>query len=107
MLISNTLSVAANSGSANVIAGNEFEFLRKNSRIAVRATASAANLFMRFSLNNVDVANDALIPPSDRFPIVPDDHLVTVVGAAGTRLILTFRNNTAGALTAIWAIEIL
>lgn len=107
MLVSGTISVAANDSSANVLAGNEFEFLRRNSNIRVRATAASADLFMRFALNNVDIAQDALIPPTARFPIVPDDHLVSVVGPAGARLILVFTNKTAGAIVAQYAVDIM
>lgn len=105
-VMQNSVSVAANAVSANQLAGELFEFLSRPSRIALYATGSATGLNASLLVGGLSFANDQAISLQNRFPIVPDDFLVDAGGFPGERLVLTFRNTTAGALTAFWRVEV-
>lgn len=105
-LIARSDSIAANTLSSNVLAGEEFEFVPMRSVLQLSSTGSAAGLKIFFEVGGVAVASDALIPPTNRFPIVPDDTLIQVGCRAGERLILRYLNTTGGALTAQTKINI-
>lgn len=105
--MSDTVSVAANSRTANQLAGLQFEFLPAMCSVQLRCTSSATGIRSDFNIGGEQLAVDTLVPPTNRFPIAPDDTLVTTSGAQGERLFLTFRNTTAGALTVQWAVEVL
>ncbi len=101
-----SISVAANAVSVNQLAGELFEFLARPSRIALYATGSATGLNATLLVGGLAFANDQAIGLQNRFPIVPDDFFVDAGGFASERLILTFRNTTAGALVAFWKVEV-
>lgn len=107
MIISDTVSVAANSRTANLLAGQQFEFLPARATVQLRASSSATGIRADFNIGGEQLAVDTLVPPTNRFPIAPDDTLLTSSGARGERLFLTMRNTTAGALTVQYAVEIM
>lgn len=107
MLMSDSVSVAANAKSTNVLAGLQFEFLPSGASVQLRATSSATGIRADFNIGGEQLAVDTLVPPTNRFPIAPDDTMVTTTGRKGERLFLTFRNTTAGALTVQWAVEVM
>jgi hypothetical protein len=107
MLISDTISVAGNSRTANVLAGQQFEFLPARASVQLRSSSAATGVRADFNLGGEQLAVDTLIPPTNRFPIAPDDTMVTTTGTKGERLFLTFRNTTAGALVVQYAVEIM
>jgi len=98
------LSVAANSVSANVVAGKLYEFLTRRSRVLLSAVGSAAGLKATLVLGGRIVVNDEDISGANRFPTLPDDAVTEEIGTG--RIILTFRNTTAGALTVNWALDV-
>lgn len=93
------LSVAANSVSTNVYAGKVAEIVMRPSLLRVRVSASAAGLNATLIVGGRVVVNDQAINSANRWPILPDDLLTEHGVAPGSRLILTFRNTTGGALT--------
>lgn len=99
-----SLSVGANSVSANVVAGQLYEFLPTGTRLVVSCTGSATGLRTTL-IANIPVINDQAINLQNRFPLIPDDILYTGQVRA-CRLVLTFRNGTAGALTAFWRVDV-
>lgn len=107
MIISDTISVSANSRTANLLAGQQFEFLPARASVQLRAASSATGIRCDFNIGGEQLAVDTLVPPTNRFPIAPDDTLLTSSGRKGERLFLTLRNSTAGALTVQWAVEIM
>jgi hypothetical protein len=107
MIISDTVSVAANTRSANVLAGQQFEFLPARASVQLRAASAATGIRTDFNLGGEQLAVDTLVPPTNRFPIAPDDTMVTTTGVKGERLFLTFRNTTAGALVVQYVVEIM
>jgi len=105
-IISNNVSVAANSVSANVLAGELFEYLPNMTVVQVFATGSAAGLRATYSIGGELQLDDGVINANNRAPIIPDDLLLKAGGRRGERQILKFRNTTGGALTANYLLQI-
>lgn len=104
--MSNTaFSVAANAVSANVVAGQIYEFLERAANLMLCAVGSAVGLNVTLVIGSVVIINDQPISGANRFPITPDDIVTKVRGARG-RIVLTFRNTTGGALTVNWTVDV-
>ena len=99
-------SVAANAVSANVLAGELYEFLSAQAQVILSTTGSAIGLNVTLLAGGVTLINDQPIGLQNRFPIIPDDILTQEIIPAGARLLLTFRNTTGAALTAFWRIDV-
>jgi hypothetical protein len=99
-----SISVAANAVSTNQLAGQLYEFVPTGTQVVLSGTGSATGLRTTL-IANVPVINDQAINLQNRFPIIPDDILFTGRVRA-CRLVLTFRNTTAGALTAFWRVDV-
>lgn len=102
----NSVLVGANAVSANVLAGQLYEFLSQNSQIVLSCSGSAAGLNVTLLAGGVALINDQAISAQNRFPIIPDDIVTQEIVPAGARLLLTFRNTTGGALTAFWRVDV-
>jgi len=99
------VSIAANSVSANQLAGELYEFISRPTRIVLLAAAAAVGLRSTFLIGGVAVVNDQDVSQANRFPIAPDDVITSEVGAG--RLTLTFRNTTGAAIIVNWAVDVL
>jgi len=102
--LQDSVSVAANATSANVLEGQLYRFVPRGTRVTVSMTGSAIGLRSTL-LNGVPVVDDQAMNIQNRFPIIPDD-VMTNFTAPGGELILRFRNTTAGALTAFWRVDL-
>lgn len=98
------VSVAANSVSANQLAGKLFEFLDRPASILLAAAAAAAGINVTLLVGGRSVVQDEAISQANRFPIIPDD-VVTEERGIG-RIILTFRNTTGAAILVNWSVDI-
>lgn len=101
-----SVSVAANGVSGNELSGELYEFLPANANLTLSLTGSADGLRATFLVGGVALINDQEINSQNRFPTIPDDIMTQEVAPASARLILTFRNTTAGALTARWRVDV-
>ena len=104
-----SVAVAANSTSANVLAGLTFEFVPRNWRraaVRVLAVTTATGVRGTFSIDQTGIVQDQLISFANRFPVIPDDQLLVHGAMPGQRMFLTFRNTTGGALTVTWKVDI-
>lgn len=99
-----SVSVAANSVSANVLSGQLYEFVPDGADVTLSVTGSATGLRTTF-ICGVPLINDQAINLQNRFPLVPDDVLHSGM-VPGGRMVLTARNTTAGALTFFWRIDL-
>lgn len=98
-----SVSVAANSVSTNVLAGQLYEFVPETN-VTISCTGSATGLRTTF-ICGVPLINDQAINLQNRFPLIPDD-IIHNGYVPGGRMILTARNTTAGALTFFWRVDI-
>lgn len=99
-----SLSVAANAVSANVLSGQLYEFVPDGANVTLSVTGSATGLRTTF-ISGVPLINDQAINLQNRFPLIPDD-IVHSGQVPGGRMILTFRNTTGAALTAFWRVDL-
>ena len=106
MVMTSVLSVAANATSANVVAGKLAEFLAERSVVRLLAAGAAAGIFASLLIGDSVLVDDQEISGANRFPIKPDDLVDEGAGFEGDRLILRFRNSTAGALVVQSRLEI-
>lgn len=99
-----SVSVAANAVSANVLSGQLYEFAGAGTNVTLSVTGSATGLRTTF-ICGVPMINDQAINLQNRFPLIPDD-IIMAEQVPGGRMVLTFRNTTAGALTAFWRVDL-
>ena len=104
-MMQDSVSVAANSVSANVLAGQLYEFVRGGQPIRLSGSGSATGLRVSL-LIGMAIINDQALNLQNRFPLIPDDVIHTGRAPVTGRMVLTFRNTTAGALTAFWRIDL-
>lgn len=102
-MMQDSVAVAANSISVNQLAGQLYEFLDEGQEIGVGATGSVTGLRVTF-ICGVPLINDQALGLLNRFPLVPDDYIFSGP-VPGGRAVLTFRNTTAGAITAFWRVD--
>ena len=98
-----SVSVAANAVSTNVLAGQLYEFIN-GGQVTVSCTGSGTGLRTSF-ICGIPLINDQAINLQNRFPLIPDD-IIHSGEVMGGRMVLTFRNTTAGALTAFWRVDL-
>lgn len=102
----NSLTIAANGVSPNVLAGELYEFLSAQAQVILSCSGSAIGLNVTLLAGGVTLINDQAISLQNRFPIIPDDIITQEVIPGGARLLLTFRNTTGGILTAFWRVDV-
>ena len=106
MVMTDVISVAANATSTNRLAGKLAEFLGEDSIIRLFAAGAAAGIFASLLIGDSVLVDDQEISGANRFPLKPDDLVDEGAGFSGDRLILRFRNSTAGALVVQSRLEI-
>lgn len=100
-------SVAANTTTGNIFAGNVFEFLSLPSVVRVYIVASAVGMNVDVLVGNESYANDQEVSGANRFPIRNEDLLVELGGLPTERIVVRLRNTTIGALTVQSLVEVL
>ena len=92
-------SLAAGASSANLLAGSTFEFIRGNVFLSIGATASATGTFVAIYSGSDIVLEESSPNVLDRYPIIPDEMYFSDVATLADRLVIAWRNPTAGAIT--------
>jgi len=87
------------------LAGLLEEFSRARTRLRMGFTSSATGLNATALLNDVAVMNDQFVSLVNRFPQIPEDLTIDERMPKGARAVVTFRNTTGGALTALWVVD--
>lgn len=91
--------VAAGATNNNVVSGSAFEFARGRQVVSIGCAQSATGGFARIQTGADTVVEEFSPPILTRYPIVPDEMYFTDVMELGDRLVIPFRNPTAGSLT--------
>lgn len=98
-VIQREVSVGAGAVNENILSGSAFEFARQNSLVSIGVAQSATGGFATIN-SGADVIAEEFAPAIlTRYPIIPDEMYYSDVAAQGDRLVVRFRNPTAGALT--------
>jgi len=106
MVMTDNRSVAANATSANVLAGKIAEFLSEDSVLRLYVAAAAIGVFCTMLVGDSTLIDDQEVSGVNRFPIKPDDLVDEGAGFGKDRVILRFRNSTAGAIVVKSRLEI-
>ena len=92
-------SVAAGGVNNNLVAGSAFEFSRGRNIVSLGIAQSATGGFSTLQAGADIIAEEFSPPILTRYPIIPDEMYFTDVMENGDRLVVRYRNPTAGALT--------
>ena len=100
-------SVAANSVSANVLEGTALQYIQgtRLHNLLIAANGSATGLRATLIVGEQSVLDDVPISDANRYPNADQDFLFNAGAQPGDRVVLRFRNTTAGALTAQWLVK--
>ena len=106
--LSNTVAIGATV--QNLVAGSKFEFLPVNAAVRIYAVSELGDAVVDFTLGNVVVGDDLLIPfqPAAGIgPNVNEHRIATGAGLAGDRIQLRVTNPNAAPQDVRFLIEIL
>ena len=110
-VIANNVSLTAGSSSVNVFDNTNYQFVNEGTELRVSAAVvgandgnQGANVNYRFTINNTEFADDAIVPAlvtGEPFTDGASSYRTNAVIATGqsrNRPLLVFRNQTAGTL---------
>lgn len=98
-------SVAAGAVNTNLVAGSAFEFARRRSVVSLGVVQSATGGFATIQAGPDIIAEEFSVPILTTYPVIPDNMYFTDIMEAGDRLVIRYRNPTAGALTVRCAVQ--
>lgn len=104
--ISGSSSVAANTRSGNLLAGEQFEFVPAPAIVTISLSGAAAGLEADATIGGTAVLNAADFPATNRFPVRPDDTMTRIGALPGERIFLTANNTTGAAIVANFLVDI-
>lgn len=87
--------------SANVLSGSPFEFLTKRSIIQIFVSSTVATTTCVIQIGGRSVFQGSLVPGTNRFPVRPDDGIISEPGVRGERLFMTFTDAATPTVRAI------
>jgi hypothetical protein len=110
-VLANNISLTAGSQSVNVFDNSNYQFVNEGTELRISAAvvgandgAQGANVNYRFTINNTEFADDAIVPALVTGQPFTDGaasyrtNSVIATGQARNRPLLVFRNQTAGTL---------
>jgi len=110
-VLANNLSLTAGSQSINVFDNSNYQFINEGTELRISAAVvgandgvQGANVNYRFTINNTEFADDAIVPALVTGEPFTDGaasyrtNSVIATGQARNRPLLVFRNQTAGTL---------
>lgn len=104
--IAGNVSVAANARSANLLAGESFEFLTRPAVVAFYMSGAAVGLEADVLVGGSASVIGGVIPGTNRSPLREEDGIVQTGGAGGDRLFVTALNTTGAAIVVNWIVDI-
>jgi len=105
--MSDVRAVAANTRTANILAGKAFEFAAAPSIVNVYLVAGAVGLRADVLIGGESVVSDEEVSGANRFPQTDTDLLVRHGANQGDRIFVALRNTTGAAITGNTLVEVL
>jgi len=105
--MSTVISIAANTRSANLLAGKAFEFAPAPSIVNVYAVAAAVGVNLDVLIGGENVMNDEEVSGANRFPQTNTDLTVRHGASIGDRIFIAGRNTTGAAIVLSLLVEVL
>lgn len=106
MVMTDVQSVAANTTTANILAGKANEFVSEPSVVTIGIAASAVGLKATVVIGTEVVVDDQEVSSINRMPQFPEDALAEGGAFAGDRITVRLHNTTAGAITGFTKINL-
>lgn len=106
MVMTDVQSVAANTTTANILAGKAMEFVPEASVIMIGCNASAVGLRATVVIGTEVVVDDQELSSINRMPQFPEDVMAEGGAFPGDRITVRLHNTTAGAITGFTKINI-
>jgi len=106
-MMSDVQSVAANTRTANIMAGKAFEFAPAEAIVNVYIVASAVGLRADVLIGGESVMSDEEVSGANRFPQINTDLTVRHGANPGDRIFIALRNTTGAAITGNTLVEVL
>lgn len=100
-------TVAANATTANIFAGNIFEFIQRASIVRFYPVAAAVGMNVDILVGNESYVNDQEISGANRWPIRNEDLLVEMGALPGERIVVRLRNTTGAAIVVQTLVEVI
>lgn len=106
MVMTDVQSVAANTTTANVLAGKAMEFVPEASVITIGIAASAVGLHATVVIGSEVVVDDQEVSSINRMPQFPEDTLAEAGAFPTDRITVRLRNSTGAAITGFTKINL-
>jgi hypothetical protein len=105
-LIQGQIGVPANGVIDNVLTGSQFEFLPYDASLRFGMTGATASLLADVYSGQDVLAEQMLVPGTNRVPINPDDFSLFDVAGAGERIKIRVRNPTGATVQFLFSVVI-
>lgn len=106
MVMTDVQSVAANTTTANILAGKASEFVSESSIVSIGINASAVGLRATVVIGTEVVVDDQEVSSINRMPQFPEDILAEGGAFPQDRITVRLRNTTGGAITGFTKLNI-
>jgi len=96
-----TTSITTGASTANIVQGTQLEIMQVNCQLVmavVAANATAAQIFLTWSIGDEIVVDDQAVSNANRWPISPDDWVYSTGATRGDRQVVRLRNINAGTI---------
>jgi hypothetical protein len=104
--MSDIQTVAANTMTANILAGKQHEFATRPSLARVAVVGAAAGVNATIVVGDQAVVNDQEISSANRYPLDPDDYAFRIPIAPTERLQIFLRITTAGGIAVTTVVQL-
>lgn len=105
--MSDVQSVAANTRTANILAGKAFEFAARPSIVNIYIVAAAVGLRADVLIGGESIVSDEEVSGANRFPQTDTDLFARHGASPGDRIFIALRNTTGAAIVGNTLVEVL
>lgn len=105
-VIQKETALAAGGLNDNVLSGSAFEYVRQAGVVSIGAVASATGTFITIQAGPTLILEESPPTVKTTMPVIPDDFLYQSAVVPGDRLVVRFRNPTAGSVTLRTVVQI-